>query len=160
MIVGIELLAILVAVNGAPILAARLLGRRWDAPVDGGRRWPDGRPVFGVAKTWRGLLAGLLAGALVAAMTGYGPGTGLALGILSLVGDLLSSFAKRRMGLEPSDRCPGLDQLPESLLPTAYAVYALDLPWWWLLLLPALFTLVDRGLSGPLYRLQIRKRPY
>jgi len=160
MIEGFELLVILVAVNGAPILAARLLGTSWDAPVDGGRRCPDGRPVFGAAKTWRGLLAGLLAGVLAAALLDYGPGAGFALAALSLAGDLLSSFVKRRMGLEPSARSPGLDQLPESLLPTAYAVCALDLAWWWLLLLPALFTLVDRGLSGPLYRLQIRKRPY
>ena len=63
MVPGIELLVLLVAVNGAPILAARLLGGRWDAPVDGGCRCPDGHRVFGAAKTWRGRLAGLLAGA-------------------------------------------------------------------------------------------------
>jgi len=74
MIAGFELLVLLVAVNGAPILAARLLGRRWNAPVDGGFRWPDGGRVFGAAKTWRGLLAGLLAGVLLAVLLAYGPG--------------------------------------------------------------------------------------
>jgi CDP-2,3-bis-(O-geranylgeranyl)-sn-glycerol synthase len=41
----------------APIAAKHLLGARWQAPLDGGWRFVDGRPLLGPSKTWRGLLA-------------------------------------------------------------------------------------------------------
>ena len=53
----LDILVLLVVVNGAPIIAARLFGSRYDAPVDLGARLPDGRPLFGSSKTWRGLAA-------------------------------------------------------------------------------------------------------
>ena len=36
-----------------------------------------------------------------------------------MAGDLLSSFVKRRMGVAPSGKATGLDQIPEALLPLA-----------------------------------------
>ncbi len=35
-------------------------GRHGKRTVDGGRLWPDGRPIFGPGKTWRGLILGPL----------------------------------------------------------------------------------------------------
>ena len=35
-------------------------GRHGKRTVDGGRKWRDGRPIFGPGKTWRGLLLGPL----------------------------------------------------------------------------------------------------
>jgi len=37
--------------------------------------------------------------------------------LMAMLGDLFSSFLKRRMGLAPSCQAIGLDQIPESLLP-------------------------------------------
>ena len=79
---------------------------------------------------------------------------------LTMSGDLLSSFLKRRGGLNPSDQCLGLDQLPEAVLPCIYAVASTGLQWWWVLLLPLLFMLLELLVSRPLYQLKIRKRPY
>lgn len=37
------------------------VGRKATRTIDGGRKWRDGRPIFGAGKTWRGLLLGPLA---------------------------------------------------------------------------------------------------
>lgn len=110
-------LGLLVAANSAPVLAARALGSRWSAPIDGGRRLRDGAPLLGAHKTWRGLAAGAAAAALVGVATPIGPVSGAAFGLLALTGDALSSLAKRRLRLPPGRDVPLLDQLPEALLP-------------------------------------------
>lgn len=157
---SLEILLLLVAANSAPVLAEYLLGSRGAAPVDMGLRLPDGRPLFGRSKTWRGLLAAVMASCLLSSVLGYGCGFGLAFGTAAMAGDLVSSFTKRRLGRESSTKSTGLDQLPESFLPCVYAVYALDLSWWYAALLPIAFMLLEIIASRPLYKLHIRKRPY
>ena len=154
------LLLMLVASNAGPVLIAWLLQSRWALPVDLGRQYLDQRPIFGPAKTWRGVIAALAAACALALLLGYGVGFGIVFGLLAVAGDLLSSFIKRRMALAPSSRCLGLDQLPESLFPAVYAVAVLELAWWWAPLLALAFLLVDVLVSRPLYLLKIRKRPY
>lgn len=44
-------------------------------------------------------------------------GTGLVFSLAVLVGDSLTSFIKRRLGLASGGQAPGLDQVLESLLP-------------------------------------------
>ena len=153
------LLVLLLAVNGAPVLAAYLLAPRSTA-VDFGTRLADGRPVFGKAKTWQGVISAVGVSCLLALFFGYGLPFGLVFGGLAMAGDLLASFIKRRMGLRPSDRCFGLDQIPESLIPAAYAVHALSLRWEWVVLLPLGFLVAQVLISIPLFWLKIRKRPY
>ncbi|GGY74023.1 CDP-archaeol synthase [Marinobacter zhanjiangensis] len=158
--ITVWLLVLLILANGLPVVAARLLHHRFDLPVDGGRRWRDGRPLLGASKTWRGLLAGLLGCALCAPLLGLSAAFGAVYGALALAGDLLSSFIKRRLGLEASARASGLDQLPESALPVAFAWLWLDLPAWQAIGVVLLFV-TGNVLSSPLlYRLGIRKRPH
>ena len=156
----IEILAILIAVNGAPVLAAYYLGSRANQPVDGGWRLLDGRPLFGDAKTWRGLTAALFTSCVLSLLLGYGFVFGLVFGLLVMAGDLSSSFIKRRRGLASSDQSRGFDQLPESFLPALYITYYLGIAWWWSLLWAAIFMLLEILISLPLYRLHIRNRPY
>ena len=156
----LELLVLLFVANGAPILAARALRSAADWPVDLGTVLEDGKPLFGKSKTWRGLLASLLATATVAPLLGFTAVFGLAFSALVMAGDLFSSFLKRRRGLAPSDRSLGLDTVPEALLPSFFAVTVTGLQWWWVLLLPVLFTLLQMLVSQPLYRMKIRKRPH
>ncbi len=154
------LLLLLIAANGAPILLAWALGPRWDWPLDGGRRYPDGRPLLGGHITLRGLVGAVLATMLLAYLLGLGAGLGAWIGLLAMVGDALSSFVKRRLGLKPGDKASGLDQIPESLLPLLAVAGPYGLGWLDLALLVAAFTLFDMGVSGPLYRLHLRRRPY
>lgn len=154
------LLLMLVASNGAPVLAAWALGSRFSVPVDLGGHLRDQQPVFGSSKTWRGVIAALVTACLLSMLLGFGGVFGGVFGLLVVAGDLFSSFIKRRIGLQPSARCLGLDQLPESIFPSVYAVTVLGLDWWWAVVLSLGFMLVDIFASKPLYLLKIRQRPY
>ncbi|HSP00063.1 MAG TPA: CDP-archaeol synthase [Thioalkalivibrio sp.] len=160
MLISLELFVMLVLANGAPVLAARLSGRRWSAPVDGGRLWRDGRPLLGPSKTWRGVLSGMLACGLFALITGIGLIFGLLFGLLGLIGDMISSFIKRRAGLASSARATGLDQVPEALLPMILAWFWLELSWFSVAAVVVLFTVSNILLSPLLYRLGIRHQPH
>lgn len=155
-----ELVLLLVVVNGAPVVARRVLGERLAQPVDGGLRLPDGRRLFGASKTWRGLVAGMLAGAVAAPLLGYTIETGLAFGLLAMLGDLASSFAKRRLGLAPSSQALGLDQIPESALPLWFTREAIGLSPDQIWTVVALFILAELFISRVLFIAGIRKRPY
>jgi len=156
----LQILAILVATNGAPIIVARVFRTRGRLPVDLGRKLADGRPVFGSSKTWRGLAAALATACAVSFLFGFSLRFGLTFGALVMTGDLLSSFVKRRRGLAPSDQSVGWDQLPESLFPSLYAVSVTGLAWWWAPVLSLAFMLIELLVSRPLFWLRIRKRPY
>ena len=154
------MLLLLLAANGAPVIGQFLLGSRGALPLDCGRTLRDGRPLFGASKTWRGLLLGITACGALSLLLDYSCGFGLVFGSLSMAGDLISSFIKRRMGLASGARSTALDQLPEALLPSGYAVLSLQLDGWWTLVLALAFMLGQMVISLPLYWLHIRKHPY
>lgn len=86
--------------------------------------------------------------------------TGMAAGALSMSGDLIASFSKRRLGYAPSDRAPLLDSVPESLLPAVGLRAAFALDWLEVAAVVTLFAFVVRLISPLLYRLHIRRRPW
>jgi CDP-2,3-bis-(O-geranylgeranyl)-sn-glycerol synthase len=110
-------LALLVTSNTVPWLLGIALGPRGAAPLDLGRRWRDGERLFGAHKTWRGLASAIAGTGLVGWLAGLDPGLAAVFGALAMAGDLLSSFVKRRLRLAPGRDVPGLDQLPECLVP-------------------------------------------
>ena len=86
-------------------------------PIDLGRKFFDGKPVFGSHKTFRGFFAGLIAGVLVSVAQTFvlqfevasdfarllpfqfNVLTGFMISLGALFGDLVHSFVKRRIGL-------------------------------------------------------------
>ena len=156
----LQILIILLAANGAPVVAALLLRSRGHLAIDLGKQLADGHPLFGASKTWRGLASALLASCTLSLYFGYGLGFGLISGALAMAGDLLSSFVKRRRGLAPSARFRGWDQVPESLLPAIYATAFIGVEWWWAIIWSLSFTLIQMLVSRPLFWLHLRKRPY
>ena len=85
--------------------------------MDFGKKFSDGKPILGSHKTFRGFLAGLIVGTLVGVVQtllyehvlfeygsqfSYSILLGFMLSLGALVGDLVESFAKRRL-----DRPPG-----------------------------------------------------
>ncbi|WP_333878381.1 CDP-archaeol synthase [Methylobacter sp.] len=156
----IQAIALLVAANGAPVLINKALGKRWTWPVDNKLEWSDGRRLFGNTKTWRGLCSAIFCTTLVAFLSGIEPLTGLLFGVLTMAGDLLASFIKRRMGCNESSRARGLDTVPESLLPIFLLKEPLALSLIDIIVIVALFFLIEELISPVLYRLHIRKRPY
>jgi CDP-2,3-bis-(O-geranylgeranyl)-sn-glycerol synthase len=77
-----------------------------------------------------------------------------------MAGDLLSSFMKRRLGLPPSSKAVGLDQVPESLFPLLACRQAFSLTLLDITAGTALFVVGELLLSPVLFRLRIRDRPY
>jgi CDP-2,3-bis-(O-geranylgeranyl)-sn-glycerol synthase len=125
----LTLLVLVLLANAAPVAARVLLGRRLDRPLDGGLRLPDGRPLLGRSKTWRGLTAALLVTATAAALLGVGWWIGIVIGAAAMGGDLISSFIKRRLDRPVHADTPALDQVPEALLPVAAVARSLELGW-------------------------------
>jgi CDP-2,3-bis-(O-geranylgeranyl)-sn-glycerol synthase len=156
----LKLLALLSVANGAPVIAAKALGRRCSWALDGGLRFLDGNPLLGKSKTIRGIGASILSSTIVAPLLGLDWKIGAAVGAAAMAGDLFSSFVKRRLNLPPSSRATGLDQIPESLFPLLACRAALSLSALDIAACVAVFLAGEMLLSRPLYRAHIRDRPY
>lgn len=156
----IKVMLLLGVANGTPIFARKLLKDRCAWPLDGGLRFIDGRPLFGSSKTIRGLVLALLCTTLAAPVLGFDWQTGLTIGAFAMLGDLTSSFSKRRLDRPTSSRAVGLDQIPESLFPLLACKDRLGLQLWDIALLVLLFIVLELALSRLLYRLRIREQPY
>ena len=120
-----------------PAYVANLSGLAFGGgtPVDGGKECKDGRRLIGNGVTWKGFINGTILGTIVGGILGiigsfYGDlnvltsgvialpvyGSiigGLTLGFLmafgALLGDLVGSFIKRRMGLQSGEPAPAAE---------------------------------------------------
>jgi CDP-2,3-bis-(O-geranylgeranyl)-sn-glycerol synthase len=90
-------------------------------PIDSGRTWRGSR-LLGDGKTWRGLLSGvaigIIAGFAMNSVAPYTFGDGVtaaaiivSLPLGALIGDLVESFLKRRIGKESGESWPVADQM-------------------------------------------------
>lgn len=156
----LKLIILLMSANGAPILLRWLREGRDARPIDGGYVLPDGRPMFGPSKTIAGLVAAVVTTSFVAWLLGWSLLLGGYLASLAMVGDLLASFIKRRLAIPTSGMAPGLDQIPESLLPLLGVRGMFELTWLQIFFLVVTFIVLDYVLSYLLYLLHIRKQPY
>lgn len=156
----VRALLLLAVANGAPVLGHKLFGSRLGYPLDGGWRFVDGRPLLGPSKTLRGVVLALAAATVAAPLLGLAWITGALLAGLSMLGDLASSFIKRRLGRPPSSRALLLDQVPESLFPLLGLRVPLGLTAWDIALVVLAFFVLELLLSRLLYRLHLRDQPY
>lgn len=153
-------LLLLGVANGTPIFAKTILKKRFDAPIDFGLVLPDGEPLLGESKTFRGIVVAVACTVLAAPLLGIDWRLGAGIALLSMLGDLASSFVKRRLHLKPHSQAFGLDQLPEALLPLLLFKTALDLTYTDILAVTALFVAFEIVLSRLLFRLKVRDRPW
>ena len=155
-----QALVLLIAANGAPVVASKAFGNRLLRPIDFGLIPSDGHRLFGCSKTWRGLFSAILVATATAVLFELEPLTGLLFGTLTIAGDLLTSFIKRRLGYVESSRARGLDTTPETLLPLWILKEQLSLNYIEIALVVGLFFLCEEFFSPILYRLHIRDQPY
>jgi CDP-2,3-bis-(O-geranylgeranyl)-sn-glycerol synthase len=85
--------------------------------------------------------------------------TGVFIGLCAMCGDLVSSFIKRRCGIQSSASAVGLDQSLEALVPAVvlrrtFAFHAAEI-----VIIVLAFFVLEIGLSRVLYHLHIRDRP-
>jgi len=104
---------------------------------------PDGTRLLGNHKTWRGLIAAIVACGLAAQLLALGFAFGAAFAGLALLGDASSSFIKRRLRRPPGAEVPGIDQIPESLLPLLALQRPLGLGLVEILVITAAFAVLD-----------------
>ncbi len=147
--------------NAAPVV----LGE--GKPIDGGKKFIDGRSIFGAGKTWVGLVAGITIGTLVGLIQGLIAEDfshylllGFLLALGALFGDLLGSFIKRRIGIKRGDAAPGLDQLGFVLVALLLASLV-TLPSWEVILTILIITPpIHLATNFVGYKLGFKSRPY
>lgn len=119
--------------NSTPVNVSKIgFLQRYATPIDGGRTWRGVR-IFGDGKTWRGFFSGITAGTIIGILQMNfqqqsaellqnffdNPLTlpqmsielAFMLSLGTIIGDMVASFVKRRVGLSPGDPAPLLDQL-------------------------------------------------
>jgi CDP-2,3-bis-(O-geranylgeranyl)-sn-glycerol synthase len=156
-LLDLKLLLLIGIANGTPILLQKFFGSRFAFPVDGGRRLGDGQRLLGHSKSVRGVVTAVLA---AAPLLGLGWAIGALVGATAMLGDMISSFAKRRMKLPPSSMALGLDQVPESLIPLLACAPFIGLAALDIACVVATFFVLELLLSKLLFRLHVRERPY
>jgi len=90
-------------------------------PIDFGKNWKDGRRILGDGKTFRGLLGGTACGILAGliqmwllplwSLGSFTMTVIITLSFGALLGDMIKSFFKRRLGFARGARLPLVDQL-------------------------------------------------
>ena len=155
-----QLLILLSLANGSPVIAKRIFGENYAAPIDGNTRFVDRRPLLGPSKTIRGVVVSLLVTALGAMLLGFQFWLGLLVASAAMAGDLLSSFLKRRLRLAPSSKATGLDQIPESLFPLLACRFVLSLTWIDIAVGCSIFFAGEVLFSRFFFWLRLRDRPY
>ncbi len=157
---SLQLLALLGITNGTPIVVKWLLQDRFNTPLDGGLTLPDGEPLFGASKTVRGIILSVVCTTGAAVLLHMDWIIGATMASMSMLGDLFSSFVKRRLHLPLHAQAFGLDQIPEALLPLLAVKAQLDLTSVDIAVLVIAFIALEVVLSRILFRLKIRDRPY
>jgi hypothetical protein len=95
-----------------------------------------------------------------AALMGVPLAAGALIGAAAMLGDALSSFIKRRVGVPPSGRAIGLDQIPESLLPLLAVQGMLQLPSVLIFGVVIAFSAIEIPAARWSFRFGLRDRPY
>lgn len=156
----IQVLALVCVANGAPVIAKRLLGSTGAIPLDGGLKLKDGQRLFGPSKTLRGIGFAVASASIVGPLVGVSVAVSAILAAAAMIGDLMSSFIKRRFKMETSTMALGLDQIPESLLPSLLAMMFFSLTFLDVIIIVTIFLCAELLMSTLLFALGIRDRPY
>lgn len=151
--------------------------------IDGGKTW-NGKRIFGNHKTWSGFLGGVLAGSLIGLIMNYifvlvnvrqltfsvhfitVLAMVLVLSSFSMLGDLVGSFIKRRIGRPPGKESLLLDQYPFALFSLAffYLIFWTSarvlFPWEGVLAILIITPLIHRAVNIIGYRLKVKNVPY
>ena len=158
--IHLKVLALLIIANGAPIIARNIFRSHFDDPIDLGIKFFDKRPIFGPSKTMRGIFVAVLTTPIAAHLMDINWFTGFLIGLYAMLGDLFSSFIKRRKGYESGEMAFGLDQVPESLFPLLAVMSNFNFNMFEVVAIIIVFAVLELILSRILFYLHIRLHPY
>jgi CDP-2,3-bis-(O-geranylgeranyl)-sn-glycerol synthase len=141
--------------NAAPLLFGG------GAPLDGGKNFLDGHRIFGSHKTIRGLLAGIVVGSVIGLAESPVDSRlllgGLLIALGTVLGDLLGAFFKRRIGIEPGNPLPIVDQLDFVFGGLILGNLAFPLSWWSVLIVVLVTPPIHLGTNYGAYLLGIKR---
>jgi CDP-2,3-bis-(O-geranylgeranyl)-sn-glycerol synthase len=146
--------------NATPVLAGG------GVPLDFGKKFLDGKPIFGKNKTFRGFFSGLtigtVAGLAESLVFQFPAFFGLFLSLGALFGDLVGAFAKRRFGLAPGDLLPVIDQVDFILGAILFSLpFSLSILTWELVLVVLIVTPPMHLLTNFVaYKLGLKSNPW
>ncbi|MEM5871511.1 MAG: CDP-2,3-bis-(O-geranylgeranyl)-sn-glycerol synthase [Candidatus Aenigmatarchaeota archaeon] len=171
----VETLWILWPAYGANGLCILAKGKR---PIDQGRTW-RGKPILGPGKTWEGLILGVVVGAIVGTiqMLAYpflpwelspvaldiipmSPILGAWLGLGAMIGDIMGSFVKRRLGIPRGKPAPLLDQLDFIFGMLLFLSLISPIKWEWILILVIITPALHLLANFIAYSLKLKNVPY
>ncbi len=151
--------------------------------IDRGRSW-KGKRILGDHKTWSGFMGGAAAGILIGLVLNYlfllsgikelvysgqivlTLEMVFTLSFFSMVGDLVGSFVKRRIGRAPGDESLFIDQYPFALFSLAffYLLFPQDalriFPWEGIVAILIVTPLIHRAVNIMGYKLKVKDVPY
>jgi CDP-diglyceride synthetase len=159
-ILVLQLLVLVAVANAIPVFAKKILGHALSWPLDAGTVFVDGQRLLGASKTIRGVFLSVLLTPLAAVLVGLRWNIGLVVALSAMAGDVASSFLKRRMGLPPSCKAIGLDQIPEAFFPLLAAQLLLPVTLVEVFLGTAIFFAGSLVVSRILFALGVRDEPY
>ena len=148
--------------NAVPVLAGG------GHPMDFGKNFVDGKPVFGKNKTFRGFFFGLAIGIFVGVVESLVFSYPFPLNVLfsvlsplgALCGDLAGAFLKRRLGIAPGDLLPIIDQIDFVVGALLFSL-PLAIMYWELAVAVIIITPPIHLLTNFLaYKLKLKKNPW
>jgi len=136
-------------------------------PLDMGKKFLNGRRIFGDGKTARGFVGGLIVGTIVGLLQSVARAPlreylllGFLLALGALLGDLASSFVKRRLGIERGGAAPGLDQL-SFIVAALILASPVKVPSWQVIAVILIITPpIHLATNFIGYKLGLKSRPY
>jgi CDP-2,3-bis-(O-geranylgeranyl)-sn-glycerol synthase len=163
--------------NMAPVLCKGHL-QFLNRPVDGGIEY-NGQPLFGEHKTWRGLIVATFAGgvfflfqywlAMVFPSTRFWMPIdilslplwfGMGMGLAAILGDLVKSFFKRRVGVVPGATWFPFDQIDFLLGAGLYASFSIEFSGVMWIFLFSIGPLLHIAVNRIGFMLQLKETPW
>ncbi len=156
--------------NGSPVIVYKILHGR-TTPIDMGIVMRDGRRLLGDGKSIEGFIGGIIIGFLMGAILSIvipnlyrEPLEYFLLSIGAMVGDILGSFIKRRIGLERGAPAPVMDQLGFIIIALLFVWITVGIPYWMdisIILVILLVTFILHIVTNFLaYLIGIKDRPW
>jgi CDP-2,3-bis-(O-geranylgeranyl)-sn-glycerol synthase len=153
--------------NAAPVLAGG------GKPMDFGKNFVDGKPIFGKNKTFKGFFFGLAIGIFVGLVESLVFSYPMPFNVLfivlsplgALIGDLAGAFLKRRLGIAPGGLLPVVDQIDFVVGAILFSLPFFSLPltvtYWELAIAVIIITPPIHLLTNFLaYKLKLKENPW
>jgi CDP-2,3-bis-(O-geranylgeranyl)-sn-glycerol synthase len=133
-------------------------------PIDFGKNFFDGKPIFGKNKTLLGFFYGLVVGTVVGLVEsivfGYPLLFGLVLSLGALLGDLTGAFVKRRLGLAPGALLPVIDQVDFIVGAIVFSFLIMTLSWELILVVLIITPPIHLLTNFAAYKLGFKSNPW